>query len=310
MMNNQKCIESLLDGMVESQWNKDIIKQEYERLNESCENEGIKSAVEDLEPISQYSKKELKDCEFQQKDFNVQLENFYRSDYENYLISHVVDTIAEDEYFEEIEFSDDYLENLIRRHLDEEDFLNMAMKEAIAEDDNFQDYIEQYFYDENPWDYPKQDYSFDNNEDVNYYECPQEKDLFDDLGDTSYMDQGIYKGANTDILEEPFQYSCYEQPFFDDDLYYEGQINDSELDGEIYMQSGDFIDVGDFPDDLILEEPADDNMDWLVKERLFEEKYLDRIFIEIIKKDKYWDSIIKEKLASDNKFRVEITDFS
>ncbi len=310
MMDNRKWIESLLDDMVESQWTKDIIKQEYERLNKSGENDGIKS-IEDLEPISQYSKKELNDCEFQQNDFNVQLDNFSRSDYEDYLISQAVDTIGENEYFEEIEFSDDYLENLIRQHLDEEeDFLDMVMKEAIAEDGYFQEYIEQHFYEENLRDYPEPDFYFDNNEEVYYYECPEEKEVFDDLGDTSYMDQGIYKGANTDSFEEPFEYSYYEEPFSDDDLYYEGQINDSELDEEIYRQSQDFIDVGDFPDDLILEEPDDDNVEGLVKERLFEEKYLDRIFVEIIKRDKYWDRIIKEKLARDEKFREKIAKFS
>lgn len=285
MMNKEKWVESLLDDMVESQWSEDIINRQYERLSR---------LVEDLEPINQFSSRELTDQELQQEDFAAQIENFSKSDYEDYLISQAVYSIQEENYFEEIEFTDEYLETLIRQHLEEEkDFLDMVMKEAIAEDDYFQEYVEKRLCEEHFPDYS--DYS--DEEDFCIVEYPVEKDIFDDLGDTGYMDQGIFKGADTDGLEEPFRYVYYEEPILD--------FDEADYVGDFYDESTEFIDMGSAPDDLILEEPGD-NFDDLIKERLFEEKYLDRIFVEIIKREDYWDKIIMEKLESDEKLDAKI----
>ena len=285
MMSKEKWVESLLDDMVESQWSEDIINRQYERLSR---------LVEDLEPINQFSSRELTDQELQQEDFAAQIENFSKSDYEDYLISQAVYSIQEENYFEEIEFTDEYLETLIRQHLEEEkDFLDMVMKEAIAEDDYFQEYVEKRLCEEHFPDYS--DYS--DEEDFCIVEYPVEKDIFDDLGDTGYMDQGIFKGADTDGLEEPFRYVYYEEPILD--------FDEADYVGDFYDESTEFIDIGSAPDDLILEEPGD-NFDDLIKERLFEEKYLDRIFVEIIKREDYWDKIIMEKLESDEKLDAKI----
>lgn len=287
MMSKEKWVESLLDDMVESQWSEDIINRQYKRLSR---------LAEDLEPINQFSSRELADQERQQEDFEAQIESFSKSDYEDYLISQAVHNIQEEDLFEEIEFSDEYLEGMIRQHLEEEsDFLDMVMKEAIAEEDYFQDYVERRIYEEHVPDYP--DYS--DEEDFYIVEYPAEKDMFDDLGDTSYMDQGIYEGADTDGLEEPFRYVYYEEHLLDDDFYNNICPEDS------YDESTDFIDIGNAPDDLNLEEPVDD-VENLIKERLFEEKYLDRIFVEIIRKEDYWDRIIREKLESDENLDAKI----
>lgn len=287
MMSKEKWVESLLDDMVESQWSEDIINRQYKRLSR---------LAEDLEPINQFSSRELADQERQQEDFEAQIESFSKSDYEDYLISQAVHNIQEEDLFEEIEFSDEYLEGMIRQHLEEEsDFLDMVMKEAIAEEDYFQDYVERRIYEEHVPDYP--DYS--DEEDFYIVEYPAEKDMFDDLGDTSYMDQGIYEGADTDGLEEPFRYVYYEEHLLDDDFYNNICPEDS------YDESTDFIDIGNVPDDLNLEEPVDD-VENLIKERLFEEKYLDRIFVEIIRKEDYWDRIIREKLESDENLDAKI----
>lgn len=305
-MSKEKWVESLLDDMVESQWSEDIIRQEYESFSKLVENDELKS-IEDLEPINQFSKRELNEQDDLKKDFAAQIESFSKSDYEEYLISKAVYNIREDEHFEEIEFSDEYLESLIKEHLEEEnDFLDMVMKEAIAEDDYFQDYVERRLYEDYYPDYYER---FDQNDFYVEEYPPAEKEVFDDLGDTSYMDQGIYCGENTDGLEEPFEYTYYEQPFFEEDLLDYG-IDEAELDEKLYERSSEFVDVNNFPDDLILEEPADDNLKEIIRERLFEEKYLDRIFVEIIKKEDYWDKIIKEKLASDEKFNAKIGKFS
>lgn len=285
-MSKEKWVESLLDEMVDSQWSRDLIKEEYERFE--------KLNLEDLEPISQYSSKELEDREIIEKDFNAQIESFSKSDYEDYLISQAVINIQEDEYFDKIEFEDDYLENLIRQHLDEEkQFLDMVMKEAIAEDDYFQEYIERRVQEEHFPEYP--DYHED---DFYIVEYPIEKDPFDDLGDTSYMDQGIFHGGDTDSLEVPFQYTYYERPFFDEDLLDYGD--------DSYGQSHDYIDIGSEPDDIIIDEPAGENFDELIMQRLIEEKYLDRVFVEIIKKEDYWDNLIRKKLENDEKFNAKI----
>ena len=286
-MSKEKWMESLLDDMVESQWSEDVISREYERISRLSEKEEMK-LIEDLEPIKQFSSKELTDLECQQKDFKTQIENFSKSDYEDYLISEAVHNIYDEDCFEEIEFSDEYLETLIRQHLEEEkDFLDMVMKEAIAEDDYFQEYVEKRLYEEH---FP--DYS--NEEEFYIAEYSVENEIFDDLGDTDYMDQGIFRGANTDFLEEPFEYIYYEEPIFDDDFYDE---------------STEFIDIANAPEDLTLEEPFDDTEE-LIKERLFEEKYLDRVFVEIIKKEDYWDKLIREKLAGDEKLNAKIRRFS
>ena len=293
MMSKERWVESLLDDMVESQWSEDIITREYERINRLAEREQLR-LIEDLEPINQFSSQELEEQEHRQKDFKTQIENFSKSDYEDYLISEAVYSIREENYFEEIEFTDEYLETLIRQHLEEEkDFLDRVMKEAIAEDDYFQEYVEKRLCEEHFPDYS--DYS--DEEDFCIVEYPVEKDIFDDLGDTGYMDQGIFKGADTDGLEEPFRYVYYEEPILD--------FDEADYVGDFYDESTEFIDMGSAPDDLILEEPGD-NFDDLIKERLFEEKYLDRIFVEIIKREDYWDKIIREKLESDEKLDAKI----
>ena len=303
MMSKEKWIESLLDDMVESQWSEDIIRQEYERFNKLAEAKDFQS-IEDLEPISKYCDEEFNDHANLQKEFTAQIEGFSKRDYEEYLIGQAIEDITEDEYFEQIEFSNDYLEGLIRQHIEEEkDFLDMVMKEAIAEDDYFQDYIderlsEQFEFNPSIYDFPRSDDEF------YIVEYPVEKEVFDDLGDTSYMDQGIYAGANTDRLEEPFEYTYYEQPFFDEDLLDYGEENYNPDDE--YERSEDFIDINSRPDDLTIDEPIDENMDELIRERLFEEKYLDKVFVEIIKRDDYWDTIIREKLACDERLDLKI----
>lgn len=289
-MSKEKWVESLLDDMVESQWSEDIINRQYERLSR---------LAEDLEPINQFSSRELADQESQLKDFEAQIEGFSKSDYEDYLILQAVSSIQEEDCFEEIEFSDEYLEGMIRQHLEEErDFLDMVMKEAIAEEDYFQDYVERRLYEAHLADY--QDYSDD--EDLYIVEYPVEKDMFDDLGDTSYMDQGIFKGADTDGLEEPFKYVYYEEIFFDD---FDDGGHDHIDSEDFYDESSEFIDIGSAPDNPASEEPADD-VEELIRERLFEEKYLDRIFVEIIRKEDYWDRIIREKLENDENLDAKI----
>jgi len=284
-------IESLLDDMVESQWSKDIIKQEYERFSKLADTQEFKS-IEELEPINQYSSRELDDKDNLDNDFNFQIENFSKSDYEDYLISKAVDNIREEYSFD---VNDDYLEGLIKQHLeDEKEFLNMVVKEAIAEEDYFQDYIEKRISEKYYNDFP--DYG-DNDEDIYFVEYPVEKEIFDDLGDTSYMDQGIFEGANTDSLEEPFRYIYYEQTYFDEDLLdYEDEYDKSE----------EFIDIGNAPEDIRIDEPKEDNLDSLIEEKLFEEKYLDKVFVEIIKEEEYFDKIICEKLANDEKLNEKI----
>lgn len=302
-MEKKRWIESLLDDMVESQWSEDIIRQEYERFARLNDAGELKS-LEDLEPINQYSLKELEEQEILNEDFKRQIENFSKSDYQDYLIGEALSNIREDEYFEEMEYDEDYLENLIRRHLAEEkDFLDMVMKEAIAEDEYFQNVIEKRIYDDHFLEVS--DFS---QEDDFVEEYLPEKDVFDDLGDTSYMDQGIFHGADTDSLEEPFHYTYYEQPFSDEDLVDAADF--SYLDESQDDFSSQDVSVGDFPNDLIVEEPDNVNLKELIRERLFEEKYLDRIFVEIIKKDDYWDRLIKEKLACDEKLNAKIDKLS
>ena len=289
-MSKEKWLESLLDDMVESQWSEDVIKREYERLDKSGADD-LKS-IEDLEPINRFSDSEMDDLKNFEKDFTSQIEGFSKSDYEDYLIACAADEIAQVEYFEEIEFRNDYLESLIRQHLDEEDqFLDMAMKEAIAEEEHFQNHIEKQILESQSLDFYQDD-------DFYVAEYPLEKDIFDDLGDTSYMDQGIYKGGDTDGIEEPFKYIYYEKPLFDECLL--------DFDDDSYTESLEYIDIGSEPDDILIEEPLGDDLDELIKERLIEEKYLDRIFVEIIKRDDYWDDLIRRRLEDDEKFNAKI----
>ena len=141
----------------------------------------------------------------------------------------------------------------------------------------------------------------DDEEEFYIVEYPGEMDVFDDLGDTSYMDQGIFEGADTDCLEEPFRHS-----------YYEGFLNqdwhDYGFDGfegfmEDYDKSMDFIDVSGIPDDLAIDEPAGDYMEELITERLFEEMCLDGIFAEIMQRERYLEELIAWKMACDEKIR-------
>ncbi|WP_296874730.1 hypothetical protein [uncultured Methanobrevibacter sp.] len=281
-MSKEKWVESLLDDMIESRWSEDVIKHEIERLSD----------ISDFEPINQYSDKELDDSELIKNDFNTQIENFSKSDYKNYLISQAVDEIGE-----EIDFSNDYLEGLIRQHLDEEnDFLDRVMKEAIAEDDYFQKTIERKLAEERY-------HEFYDKDELYVVEYPGEKEIFDDLGDTSYMDQGIFEGANTDRFEEPFKYMYYENQFFDDDLV---DYSPDDIIISDYDASQEHIDISEAPDDILLDEPAGENLQAKITERLIEEKYLDRVFVEIIKRDSYWDNLIEEKLASDGKLNQKI----
>lgn len=269
----RKWIESLLDDMVESQWSNDIIEQEYERFLKLTQIEEM-SSVEELEPINQFSTSEIEDGDVVKEDFNAQIENFSKTDYHEHLISKAVNDICDDDYFD---VGDDYLDNLIRQHLQEEnDFFDMVIKEAIAEEHYFQAYIEKRISERYGSDYP-----IFPDEDLYFVDYPIEKEVFDDLGDTSYMDQGIFEGANTDVFEEPFRYIYYEQPSFDDD----------------FDMSTEFIDIENAPE--VIEEPKEENMDDLIEEKLFEEKYLDKVFVEIIKKEEYFDKIICEKLAND-----------
>lgn len=275
----RKWIESLLDDMVESQWSNDIIEQEYERFLKLTQIEEM-SSVEELEPINRFSTSEIEDGEVVKEDFNAQIENFSKSDYQNHLISKAVDTICGHDYFD---IDDEYVDELIRQHLQEEkDFFDMVVKEAIAEEYYFQEYIEKRIAERYDSDYPIHD------EDLYFVEYPIEKEVFEDLGDTSYMDQGIFEGANTDVFEEPFNYSYYENSHFDDD----------------FDMSAEFIDIENAPE--VIEEPKEENMDDLIEEKLFEEKYLDKVFVEIIKKEEYFDKIICEKLANDVKLNEKI----
>lgn len=276
----RKWIESLLDDMVESQWSNDIIEQEYERFLKLTQIEEM-SSVEELEPINQFSTSEIEDGDVVKEDFNAQIENFSKTDYHEHLISKAVNDICDDDYFD---VGDDYLDNLIRQHLQEEnDFFDMVIKEAIAEEHYFQAYIEKRISERYGSDYP-----IFPDEDLYFVDYPIEKEVFDDLGDTSYMDQGIFEGANTDVFEEPFRYIYYEQPSFDDD----------------FDMSTEFIDIENAPE--VIEEPKEENMDDLIEEKLFEEKYLDKVFVEIIKKEEYFDKIICEKLANDVKLNEKI----
>lgn len=275
----RKWIESLLDDMVESQWSNDIIEQEYERFLKLTQSEEM-SSVEELEPINRFSTDEIEDGEVVKEDFNAQIENFSKSDYQNHLISKAVDTICGHDYFD---IDDEYVDELIRQHLQEEkDFFDMVVKEAIAEEYYFQEYIEKRIAERYDSDYPIHD------EDLYFVEYPIEKEVFEDLGDTSYMDQGIFEGANTDVFEEPFNYSYYENSHFDDD----------------FDMSTEFIDIENAPE--VIEEPKEENMDDLIEEKLFEEKYLDKVFVDIIKKEEYFDKIICEKLANDVKLNEKI----
>ncbi len=311
-MSKEKWVESLLDDMIDSQWNEDVIKEEYERFKKIIESEDP-NLLKDLEPKNQYSQEEIEDMEAQEKELYSQIENLSKKEYEDYLIEQAVDDIQEYEFFKEFDYDDEYYEKLIRQHLEEEenDFFDNVMKEAIAEADYFQEYVDQYLIDNIPEDHDFPDeYDFEEFE-GNYYDfesdpnlciySPEgssqyqrvslEKDEYDDLGDTSYMDQGIYKGANTDFLEEPFEYTYYEEVFIDDDY--------PDFDD-------DFDEPFDDRDDLSLQEPFDE-IDYLISQKLFEEKQIDEIFVKNIKKcEEYWDKIIKEKLASDEKYMAKL----
>ena len=303
MMSKEKWVESLLDDMVESQWSEDIITGEYGHLSRLAGNDGA-GMLEDLEPINQFSQRELLEQQRQLEDFNAQIENFSKRDYENHLISEAVRSIQKEECFEKIEFSDDYLEGLIRQHLDEEKrFLDRDMKEAIAEENHFQEYVEKRLCEEHFPDIS----GYDDEEDFYLVEYPVERDVFDDLGDACYMNQGIFEGADTDSLEEPFRYSYYEE-LFERDLPDCG-YDDLKGIGEDYDKSSEFIDISEFPDDLNIEEPACDYMEGLIRERLFEERHLDRIFVEIIRRESYWDDLIRQKLANDEKLDAKIRKF-
>ncbi len=272
----RKWIESLLDDMVESQWMRDIIKQEHERFSKFVQTMQSKS-IEDLEPINQFSDKELSDRDILDEDFKSQVENFSKSDYQKHLISKAVENIRED-----FDVDDEYLLGLIIDHLEEEDdFLDMVVKEAIAEEDYFQNYIERRISQNKYPEYCEDDFYM--------VEYPALNEEFDDLEDTDYMNQGIF--------QEPFRYCYYERNFFDEDL----------LDySDDFDKSDEFIDIGSEPDDITIEEPEEENLVNLIEEKLFEEKYLDRIFVEIIKKEDYLDEIIAEKLAKDEKLNSSI----
>lgn len=69
-MSKEKWVESLLDDMIESQWSEDVIKHEIDRLKD----------IGELEPINQYSDKELDDSELIKNDFNAQIANFSKSE--------------------------------------------------------------------------------------------------------------------------------------------------------------------------------------------------------------------------------------
>ncbi|MBE6498991.1 MAG: hypothetical protein E7Z80_00370 [Methanobrevibacter thaueri] len=296
-MQRNKWIESLLDDMFESQWSNDLIKEEFKRLTDINENNDLNS-ISELEPINQFSKSDFEDEEIQNKDFNKQLENIPKTKYQDHLIEHALYEIQESDFFNDYNISEDDLEVLIKQHLEEEkDFLDMVVKEAIATDDYFQEYIEnqyQNMLEEQYYEHYENYNDFDdyvcqdNDDDFLYYETSDEKDIFDDLGDTSYMDQGIFKGANTDSFEEPYEYVYYE--ILNDDFY-----------DEIPEEYGADM-------DLEMEEIPEpqDSLDELIKEKLFEEKFLDKIFVEIVKEDKYWDDLINEKLANDEKFNEKL----
>lgn len=124
----RKWIESLLDDMVESQWSNDIIEQEYERFLKLTQIEEM-SSVEELEPINRFSTSEIEDGEVVKEDFNAQIENFSKSDYQNHLISKAVDTICGHDYFD---IDDEYVDELIRQHLQEEkDFLTWLLRKPL-----------------------------------------------------------------------------------------------------------------------------------------------------------------------------------
>ena len=122
---------------------------------------------------------------------------------------------------------------------------------------------------------------FYDDDDLYMVEYSVEKDIFDDLGDTGYMDQGIFKGADTDAFEEPVYSNCPQYSFND------------------YETSPEFIDKANFPDDLEIEEPLDDNMNNLIQERLLEENNLDEIFDDINNRDEYFDKLINSKFNDD-----------
>ncbi len=269
----RKWIESLLDDMVESQWMEDIIKQEHERFLKFAQT-SESGSIEDSEPINQFSDDELNDSVVLDEDFKSQIENFSKSDYQNHLISRAVENIRED-----FDVDDEYLLELIVNHLEEEEeFLDMAVKEAIAEEEYFQNYIEKRFYQNHSGEYDDWDFFVVEYSDFN--------ETFDDLK------------AATDV---PFRYCYYERNYFDEDL----------LDySDDFDRSAEFIDIGSEPDDIIIEEPQEENFDRLIEEKLFEEKYLDKIFVEIIRKEDYLDKIIAQKLVGDEKFNKNIDKLS
>ena len=122
---------------------------------------------------------------------------------------------------------------------------------------------------------------FFNEEELYMVEYPVEKEIFDDLGDTIYINQGIKR---ENAFEEPFYTNC--------PMHY---LNENLLYIEDYEKSFEFINKAHFPDDLEIEEPADDNMNNLIQERLLEEKNLDELFIEVYNRDKYFDNLINNK---------------
>ena len=58
--------------------------------------------------------------ETQEKELYSQIENLSKKEYEDYLIEQAVDDIQEYEFFKQFDYDDEYYENLIRQHLEEE----------------------------------------------------------------------------------------------------------------------------------------------------------------------------------------------
>ena len=283
----EKFWQSLIDEMADSQWMDEVIKHRIDSYN---------SNLKELDLNQKYNEN------FPDLDYSFDLQDFMEDQsYQDYLIEQTLEEVKnQDEYLKIIEdrdFQEKHLDSLIKEYLEKEDEFNRMIKEAIDEEYYFQEYVEEIICEYDERDYHHDYFSMDES-DFYYYETP-EKDPFDSFDDNvDYMSMGIYEGANTDHLEEPYS-GRFEEPV--PEIYF------VEPDYDECMEMPDY-DI-DEPEDLIIVDSyvnEDKHIEELIASRILEEKLIEKAFREYIKEEDRIEKIIREQITNNEKLNNKI----
>ena len=133
--------------------------------------------------------------------------------------------------------------------------------------------------------------------DVILSQAPVDEEHFRNYGKKDVCQSGHGLNDGMYILEYPLASDFFINHGIFEDIYTKHSYFDENLldYSDDFDKSDEFVDIVNAPD-IDIEEPPEDNFNYLIEDKLIEEKYMDKIFDEVIKNEDYFEKIINEKI--------------